>query len=74
MFGSLGVPEIIMIVLVILLLFGAKKIPEMMRGLGQGMREFKRAAREAGDEFNNLTSMEEPEPKPEPSSSGQEQA
>jgi sec-independent protein translocase protein TatA len=42
---SLGAPEIILIVLVIVLLFGGKKIPELMRGLGQGMKEFKKASR-----------------------------
>lgn len=41
---SLGAPEIILIVAVILLLFGAKKIPELMRGLGSGVKEFKKAA------------------------------
>ncbi len=67
MFGSLGTGEIILIILVILLLFGAKKIPEMMRGLGTGMREFKRATREATDEFGRLTSVE-PESEPTPAS------
>ena len=38
---GLGAPEIIIIVLVILLLFGGKKIPELMRGLGRGVKEFK---------------------------------
>ncbi|RZK40455.1 MAG: twin-arginine translocase TatA/TatE family subunit [Pedobacter sp.] len=38
---GLGAPEIILIVLVLLLLFGGKKIPELMRGLGKGMKEFK---------------------------------
>ena len=61
MFGSLGTGEIILIILIILLLFGAKKIPEVMRGLGTGMREFKRATREATDEFERLSSTE-PEP------------
>ncbi len=42
---SLGPTEIILIVAVILLLFGGRKIPELMRGLGQGMREFKKASR-----------------------------
>ena len=60
MFGSLGTGEILMILLIILLLFGAKKIPEVMRGLGQGMREFRRAAKEATDEVHHLTSVEEP--------------
>ena len=40
---GLGAPEIILILIAILLLFGGKKIPEMMRGLGKGMKEFKNA-------------------------------
>jgi sec-independent protein translocase protein TatA len=42
---SLGPTEIILIVVVLLLLFGGRKIPELMKGLGQGMREFKKASR-----------------------------
>ncbi|MBS1595461.1 MAG: twin-arginine translocase TatA/TatE family subunit [Bacteroidetes bacterium] len=42
MFG-LGTPEIILILAVVLVLFGGKKIPELMRGLGQGVREFNAA-------------------------------
>jgi sec-independent protein translocase protein TatA len=42
---SLGPTEIILIIAVLLLLFGGKKIPELMRGLGQGMKEFKKASR-----------------------------
>lgn len=42
MFG-LGTPEIILIAVVVLLLFGGRKIPELMRGLGQGVREFNAA-------------------------------
>lgn len=38
--GSLGMPEIIVICIAILILFGGRKIPEFMRGLGKGMREF----------------------------------
>ena len=38
---GLGTPEIILIVLALLLLFGGKKIPELMRGLGKGVKEFK---------------------------------
>ncbi len=41
--GSFGAPEIILIALVLLLLFGGKKIPELMRGLGRGVKEFKSA-------------------------------
>lgn len=40
---NLGAPEIILILLVILLLFGAKRLPELARGLGQGIKEFKGA-------------------------------
>ncbi len=57
MFG-LGPLEIAIIVLAVLILFGAKKIPEIMRGMGQGIREFKQASREAVDEVKSLT--EEP--------------
>lgn len=42
---SLGPTEIILIVVVIVLLFGGRKIPELMKGLGQGMKEFKKASR-----------------------------
>jgi sec-independent protein translocase protein TatA len=44
MFGSFGVPEMLVILMVVLLLFGAKKIPELARGLGQGIQEFKNAS------------------------------
>lgn len=40
---GLGAPEIILILVAVLLLFGGKKIPEMMKGLGKGMKEFKEA-------------------------------
>ncbi|MBC8204257.1 MAG: twin-arginine translocase TatA/TatE family subunit [FCB group bacterium] len=48
----IGSTEIILILLVVLLLFGGKKIPEFARGLGKGLREFKRAVREVKDEIN----------------------
>lgn len=44
--GGLGAPEIILILAVVLLLFGGKKIPELMRGLGKGVKEFKDASSE----------------------------
>jgi sec-independent protein translocase protein TatA len=49
MFG-LGVQELILIFVIIMVLFGAKKLPEMGRGLGKGIREFKRATEQATDE------------------------
>lgn len=52
MFGSLGATEILLIVLAILILFGAKKIPEFAKGIGKGMKEFKKALNEAQDELN----------------------
>ena len=51
MFGNLGTPEILVIGLIILVLFGSKRIPEFMRGLGTGVREFKKAARDVQDEL-----------------------
>ncbi len=44
--GGLGAPEIILILAVVLLLFGGKKIPELMKGLGKGVKEFKDASNE----------------------------
>jgi sec-independent protein translocase protein TatA len=49
--GSLGPLEIALVFLVILLVFGAKRIPEIARGLGKGIREFKSATREIQNEF-----------------------
>jgi len=43
--GNFGVTEIILILLVVVLLFGGRKIPELMKGLGQGMKEFKKASK-----------------------------
>jgi sec-independent protein translocase protein TatA len=52
MFENIGGPELLLLVVVILLFFGAKKIPDRAKGLGQGIREFRNAAREIqnGDE------------------------
>ena len=45
-FLVIGVPQIILVVVVVLLLFGGKKIPELMRGLGSGIKEFKDASKD----------------------------
>ncbi|MBA7586982.1 MAG: twin-arginine translocase TatA/TatE family subunit [Bacteroidales bacterium] len=44
--GFLGPPEIIIIVIVVIILFGGRKIPELMKGIGQGMKEFKKATKD----------------------------
>lgn len=53
--GNLGTGEIIIIVFVVLLLFGGKKIPELMKGLGKGVRSFKQGMNEISDEINKPT-------------------
>ena len=54
--GVIGAPQVILIVLVLLLLFGGKKIPELMKGLGSGIKEFKNAAK---DEEQKVTKKED---------------
>lgn len=44
--GAVGVPQVILIVAILLLLFGGKKIPELMKGLGGGIKEFKNAMKD----------------------------
>ena len=51
--GNLGTGEIIIIALVVLLLFGGKKLPEMMRGLGQGVREFKKGVNDIKEDVKD---------------------
>ena len=47
--GSVGMPEVLLIVLVVLLLFGGKKIPELMRGIGKGIHSFKEGMNGGGE-------------------------
>ncbi len=62
----LGWPEIIGILLVLLLLFGAKKLPELAKGLGKGINEFKKASREVQDELQRAVEEEPPRSPPPP--------
>lgn len=55
MFSNLGPWEIILIVLVVLILFGAKKIPELAQGLGKGMREFRKAMKDVEEDISKDT-------------------
>jgi len=65
--GRIGATEIILIVVVILILFGAKRIPQLMRGLGSGVREFKKGVRGDYEEEGG----EEDKAGPEAKSSGE---
>ncbi|HTR42168.1 MAG TPA: twin-arginine translocase TatA/TatE family subunit [Pseudomonadales bacterium] len=57
----LGGWEIILILAVVLILFGAKKLPELAKGLGSGIKEFKKATREVTDEIQNAAD-DKPQP------------
>ena len=61
---GIGGPELMMIMFIILLLFGANKLPELARGLGKSVKEFKKAA--SGVENEVRRAMEEPPPAPAP--------
>lgn len=52
MFGSIGTPELIIIMLVILLLFGSKRLPELAKGIGKGIRQFKKAMEDVKEEID----------------------
>jgi sec-independent protein translocase protein TatA len=56
--GAVGVWEAVLIVVALLVLFGGKKIPELMKGLGQGVKEFKKA-KDEGFEESNQTSADQ---------------
>jgi len=50
--GSIGPTELIIIFVIILLIFGGKKLPELAKGLGKGIREFKKATKDVQDELD----------------------
>ena len=60
MFGNLGFPELLIIMVVILLLFGAKRIPEIAGSMGKGIREFKKNINDATREVTSETTASEP--------------
>jgi sec-independent protein translocase protein TatA len=55
MFGSLGVPELLIILLIVIIIFGANKLPQLGRGLGQGMRNFKDSIKNGGSDEQKPT-------------------
>ena len=63
-FAVLGAPEVIGILVIILVLFGAKKLPELAKGLGQGIKEFKKATNEVTSDLQKALD-EEPTPAPQ---------
>jgi len=54
--GGLGAPEIVVILLIVLLLFGAKKLPELARSLGQGIKEFRKSVKEISEDVDDTGS------------------
>ncbi len=61
-FGALGWPEIVVILVLALLLFGGKKLPEMAKGLARGLKTFKKEMREVKDEFKDSTDIDNDHP------------
>ena len=61
---SVGWQEIVIVVIVVLILFGGRKIPELARGIGRGMREFKREMRGVKEDFDEAMKEDEEEPRP----------
>lgn len=61
--GFFGGWEIVLILAVVLLLFGSKKLPELAKGLGQGIKEFKKATRDVSEEMHNAMDENQPPPK-----------
>jgi sec-independent protein translocase protein TatA len=57
--GDIGVTEILLILVVVVLLFGGRKIPELMKGIGEGMKEFKKASRIDDEPVNKQEKTEE---------------
>ncbi len=58
--GGLGTSEVLVILVVVLLLFGAKRIPELAKGLGRGIREFKDATKEIKNDIEKAANDESP--------------
>ena len=60
MFGQIGMGEILVILLIVLIVFGPKKLPELARSVGRGLNEFRRAADEVKEELNISNQIDPP--------------
>ncbi len=66
LFAMLGTTEILVIAVVVLVLFGAKKVPELMKGVGTGIKEFKKASRDVQEELHRAIDEADRTPPPPP--------
>ena len=64
--AMLGWPEIVMILVVVLILFGAKKLPELAKGLGSGIKEFKKATKDVQDDLQRAIEDDDEPPRARP--------
>ena len=65
MIGGIGMPELLVILVIILIIFGAGKLPEIGAGLGKGIRNFKKATSESAEAAEKMDKIEEKKTNPE---------
>ena len=73
MFGSIGMPELMIIFVIALIIFGPRKLPELGRSMGRSLSEFKRASNELRSTLDEEIRIEEKDPAPPTTSKPQEQ-
>ena len=62
--GPVGIPELLIILALVLLIFGPKRLPEMAKGLGQSVREFRKGVRDMKKDFDDETADDQPKAAP----------
>lgn len=70
MFNGIGGAEILLVVLVVLILFGSKRIPDLARTMGKATREVRKAVNQVRSEIDNSTTVDERPPGPDPDKPG----